>query len=141
MNYTEALDGWTIVERYSVSQTNPNLADPDSAMIVLVVPQLGTNHNGGQLQFGPDGYLYIGTGDGGGPGGGDPLNLAQYLGAPLGKILRIDVDGGEPYIIPPDNPFVNDPEALDEIWALGLRNPWRFSFDRVTGDLFIADVG
>ena len=83
VNYTETLDGWTIVERYSVSPTDPNLADPDSAMIVLVVPQVGANHNGGQLQFGPDGYLYIGTGDGGGPGGGDPLNLAQFLGAPI----------------------------------------------------------
>ena len=100
-----------------------------------------SNHNGGQLRFGPDGYLYIGLGDGG--SGNDPGNRAQNLNTLLGKILRIDVDGASPYAIPPGNPFQNDgnSDTLPEIWAYGLRNPWRFSFDRATGDLFIADVG
>ena len=107
------------------------------------------NHNGGQLYFGPDGYLYIGTGDGG--GGGDQPNNAQNLGVLLGKMLRIDVNGtgavpcGQvdpmPYAIPPSNPFAGNPSDCHEIWAYGMRNPWRFSFDRVTGDLLIGDVG
>jgi glucose/arabinose dehydrogenase len=137
VNYTD-LNGDTVVARYAVS-ADPNVVDPASATILLNVPQPFANHNGGQLQFGPDGYLYIGMGDGG--SGGDPQNNAQNLASLLGKMLRIDVDGGPPYGIPPDNPFIGDPAALPEIWALGLRNPWRFSFDRLTGDLFIADVG
>ncbi|HEY3056551.1 MAG TPA: PQQ-dependent sugar dehydrogenase [Thermoanaerobaculia bacterium] len=127
------------IARYRVS-SDPNRADPASAQILLRVDhtQFG-NHDGGQLQFGPDGYLYIGTGDGG--GGGDPLRNAQNLNALFGKLLRIDVDSGSPYGIPPSNPFVNRSGARPEIWAYGLRNPWRFSFDRATSDLWIADVG
>jgi glucose/arabinose dehydrogenase len=137
VDYTNT-DGNTVIARYSVSQ-DANIADPNSAAILLTITQPFANHNGGQLQFGPDGYLYIGMGDGG--SGGDPSNNAQNLGTLLGKILRIDVDGASPYAIPADNPFVGVPSTLPEIWAYGLRNPWRFSFDRLTGDLFIADVG
>jgi glucose/arabinose dehydrogenase len=137
VNYTD-LNGDTVVARYTVSG-DPNLVDPASAVILLTISQPFANHNGGQLQFGPDGYLYIGTGDGG--GGGDPSNNAQNLNSLLGKMLRIDVNAGPSYGIPPNNPFIGDPAALPEIWALGLRNPWRFSFDRLTGDLWIADVG
>ncbi|RMF86735.1 MAG: glucose dehydrogenase [Nitrospinota bacterium] len=137
VNYTNTA-GNTVIARYRVS-ADPNVADPASATILLTIPQPFANHNGGQLQFGPDGYLYIGTGDGG--AAGDPQNNAQNLGNLLGKLLRIDVDNGEPYTIPPDNPFVGKAGAREEIWAFGLRNPWRFSFDRLTGDLFIADVG
>lgn len=137
VNYTD-LNGDTVVARYTVS-ADPNVVDPSSAVILLTIPQPFANHNGGQLQFGPDSYLYIGTGDGG--GGGDPSNNAQSLNSLLGKMLRIDINAGPPYGIPPDNPFIGDPAALPEIWALGLRNPWRFSFDRLTGDLWIADVG
>ncbi len=137
VNYTD-VNGDTVIARYRVS-VNPNSADPSSATILLTIPQPFPNHNGGQLLFGPDGYLYIGMGDGG--SGGDPSNNAQNLRSLLGKILRIDVDNTQPYRIPPDNPFLTDPNASDEIWAYGLRNPWRFSFDRQTGDLFIADVG
>ena len=108
---------------------------------VLFVDQPYTNHNGGHLAFGPDGYLYIGLGDGG--SAGDPEDNAQDVGSLLGKMLRIDprAKGRMPYRIPPDNPFVGDPGARPEIWAFGLRNPWRYSFDRATGDLWIADVG
>ncbi|HEY4721790.1 MAG TPA: PQQ-dependent sugar dehydrogenase, partial [Anaerolineae bacterium] len=99
-------------------------------------------HNGGQLQFGPDGYLYIGTGDGGGQGDQHgQFGNGQNLNVLLGKLLRIDVNGAQPYAIPPSNPFVNAKDVRAEIWAYGLRNPWRFSFDRVTGALYIADVG
>jgi glucose/arabinose dehydrogenase len=140
VNYTDT-NGDTVVARYQVSATDPNRADPASAEVILFVDQPAANHNGGLLLFGPkDGYLYIGLGDG---GGGNGQN-GQLLNTLLGKILRIDVDqpsGSLPYSIPPDNPFVDQPEARPEIWALGLRNPWRFSFDRVTGDLWIADVG
>ncbi len=132
-------EGDTIVARYSVSAGNLNAADPASAQQVLFVDQPYSNHNGGQLQFGPDGYLYIGLGDGG--SGGDPGDRAQNPGELLGKMLRIDVDGGAPYAIPPGNPFAGSGLPLDEIWALGLRNPWRFSFDRLTGALWIGDVG
>ncbi len=137
VNYTN-LSGATVVARYSVSG-DPNVANPASAQVLLTIAQPFTNHNGGQLQFGPDGFLYIGMGDGG--SGGDPFNNAQNLATLLGKMLRIDVNGGIPYAIPLNNPFIGVPGARGEIWALGLRNPWRFSFDRLTGDLFIADVG
>ncbi|MBW2427329.1 MAG: PQQ-dependent sugar dehydrogenase [Deltaproteobacteria bacterium] len=137
VNYTNT-GGHTVIARYTVSN-DPNLADPASALSVLTIVQPYSNHNGGQLQFGPDGYLYIGMGDGG--DAGDPDNYAQNPDSLLGKMLRIAVDGDVPYSVPPDNPFVSDERVRDEIWALGLRNPWRFSFDRSTGDLFIGDVG
>lgn len=140
VNYTElAGPGQTVIARYRVSATDPNRADPASAKVLLRIPQPFANHNGGQLQFGPDGYLYIGMGDGG--SGGDPGNRAQNLTDLLGKILRIDVNSGDPYGIPPSNPFVGQTTRRQEIWAYGLRNPWRFSFDRANGDLWIADVG
>lgn len=142
INYTEVETNDTVVTRYEVSQNDPDVADPNSATEIFRMPQPFLNHNGGNLQFGPDGYLYIGTGDGG--AGGDPGNLAQDLLAYHGKILRLDIDNpdqGRAYGIPADNPYVNDPDALDEIWASGLRNPWRYSFDRATGDLYIGDVG
>src|SRR5690349_11300457 len=138
VNYTN-VSGNTVVARYSVSPADPNRANPSSAVLILGVNQPFANHNGGQMQFGPDGYLYIGLGDGG--GGGDPGNRAQNLNDLLGKILRIDVDSGSPYAIPASNPFVGSTNVRGEIWSYGLRNPWRFSFDRETGDLWIADVG
>jgi glucose/arabinose dehydrogenase len=116
-------------------------ADPTTARLVLFVDQPYDNHNGGNILFGPDGYLYIGDGDGG--SGGDPLGNGQSLGTLLGKILRIDPrqSGSQPYTVPSTNPFVGVTGAMPEIWAYGLRNPWRFSFDRSTGDLWTADVG
>jgi len=137
VNYTDAT-GSTRVARYRVS-ANPNVADQGSASIVLTQAQPFSNHNGGMLAFGPDGYLYIGLGDGG--SGGDPLGNGQNLGTLLGKLLRIDVDGASPYAVPATNPFVGVAGVRPEIWASGLRNPWRFSFDRITGDLYIGDVG
>lgn len=137
VNYIDN-SGNTRVSRFSVS-ANPNIANPNSEQLIYVVSQPFSNHNGGDLNFGPDGYLYIGLGDGG--SGGDPGNRSQNTNVALGKMLRIDVDSGTTYAIPPDNPFVGDASTLDEIWAIGLRNPWRFSFDRVTGDMWIADVG
>lgn len=137
LNYTRAGDGATVIARYTVS-ANPDLANPNSAVPVLTIEQPYTNHNGGQLLFGPDGYLYIGTGDGG--DAGDPQNRAQDINTLLGKMLRIDVNSGSTYSSPPGNPYLGIP-GRDEIWALGLRNPWRFSFDRQTGDLYIGDVG
>lgn len=140
VNYTD-INGDTVVARYSVS-ADPDIGDPQSALIILQIAQPFPNHNGGMLAFGPDGMLYIGTGDGG--SSGDPGNRAQNGLELLGKLLRIDVSNaqpGVPYDIPVDNPFVSDPGFRDEIWALGLRNPWRFSFDRETGDVYIGDVG
>ncbi len=139
----------TVIERYSVS-ADPDVADPDSGVVILEIEQDFSNHNGGDIHFGPDGYLYIGMGDGG--SGGDPNDRAQDLGELLGKMLRLDVDGSPErggelcglvtnYAVPPDNPFVGSTGDCDEIWAYGLRNPWRFSFDRSTGDLLIGDVG
>lgn len=139
VNYTRQPDGATVVARYRVSP-DPDVADPSSGEVILVIPQPFENHNGGQLAFGPDGFLYIGMGDGG--SGGDPLNNGQDPSTLLGKMLRIDVESGAPpYEVPSSNPFVGSFPFRPEIWALGLRNPWRFSFDRLTGDLYIADVG
>ncbi len=136
-SYTDK-SGDTRIERYSVS-ADPNVADPVSAALVLYVEQPFSNHNGGLIVFGPDGKLFVGLGDGG--DGGDPMGHGQQTGTLLGALLRIDVDGGAPFTVPADNPFVGDPDGRDEIWAYGLRNPWRFSFDREAGDLYIADVG
>ncbi|HEX7190581.1 MAG TPA: PQQ-dependent sugar dehydrogenase [Thermoanaerobaculia bacterium] len=138
IDYTNTA-GNTVIARYHASAADPNRADPATAQIILTVAQPYPNHNGGELQFGPDGYLYIGMGDGG--SGGDPENRAQTLSTLLGKVLRIDVANAATYRVPPSNPFVNRAGAAPEIWAWGLRNPWRFSFDRLTGDLWIADVG
>jgi glucose/arabinose dehydrogenase len=132
----------SVLSRFSSNRDNPVTADPQSEVIVMEIAQPFSNHNGGQITFGPDGYLYIGLGDGG--GGGDPQRNGQNLGALLGKILRIDVRGiseTESYKIPADNPFLNTADARPEIWALGLRNPWRFSFDNETGLLWAGDVG
>lgn len=137
IHYTD-MNGNTQIVRYQVSADNPNLADPQSATTILSVVQPFANHNGGQLAFGPDGYLYIGLGDGGDQG--DPFGNAQNPNSLLGKILRIDINAPF-YTVPEDNPFVGYENMAPEIWALGLRNPWRFSFDRETGDLYIADVG
>jgi len=139
VNYSAANDGDTIVARYSVSADDPNVADPASEVILLRVDQPFENHNGGHLLFGPDGYLYIGMGDGGSQG--DPFGNGQNTHALLAKLLRIDVDGGEPYGIPADNPFADGVSGAPEVWAYGLRNPWRFTFDRETGDLYVGDVG
>ncbi|MGD9933310.1 MAG: sorbosone dehydrogenase family protein [Dehalococcoidia bacterium] len=114
-------------------------ADRDSGRVLLAIPDTRSNHNGGMVAFGPDGYLYLSTGDGG--GGGDPDRAGQDVSTLQGKILRLDVDGAAPFAIPADNPFARTNGARGEIWAYGLRNPWRFSFDRETGDLWIADVG
>lgn len=132
--------GNTVIARYHVSADNPDAADPGSEEIIFTHDQPFPNHNGGQIDFGPDGYLYIAMGDGG--SAGDPLNSGQTPGSLLGKILRIDVDGEAPYSIPADNPANSvNPDLAPEVWAWGLRNPYRFSFDRDTGDLYIADVG
>ncbi len=137
VNYT-GVDGNTRVSSFQVS-ADPDVADPATEQLVLAVEQPFDNHNGGQLAFGPDGYLYISLGDGG--GGGDPQDNAQDLTDLLGSLLRIDVDGGRPYAVPASNPFAGTPGRCGEIWNYGLRNPWRFSFDRATGDLYIGDVG
>jgi glucose/arabinose dehydrogenase len=137
VNYID-LNGNTVIARFHVSTDDPNRADPASEVDLLHVDQPYANHNGGGLAFGPDGCLYIGLGDGG--SAGDPTGNGQNLQTLLGKMLRIDVDHGELYAVPLDNPFVGG-AGLPEIWAYGLRNPWRFSFDRLTGDLYIADVG
>jgi glucose/arabinose dehydrogenase len=146
VNYTD-LNGDTVIARFQVS-AEPDQAEPKSEVRLLTVVQPYPNHNGGVVAFGPDGYLYLGLGDGG--SGGDPHGNGQSLDTLLGKVLRLDVDTpdasrGVPYSIPVDNPFAAGRESarggLPEIWVFGLRNPWRFSFDRLTGDLFIGDVG
>jgi len=140
VSYTD-LNGNSVIREYHVSGTKPDLVDGSSGRTILRVRQPYPNHNGGNIAFGPDGDLYIGFGDGG--SAGDPGNRAQNLGVMLGKLLRIDVNrrtGTLPYGIPADNPFVGR-AGLDQIWAYGLRNPWRWSFDRATGDLWIGDVG
>lgn len=140
VHYTGTEDfGNSFIVRYQVSPDDPNIADPASATILLEIEQPAVNHNGGTVTFGPDGYLYIGMGDGGPQG--DLNNNGQNRMALLGKMLRIDVDGGEPYAIPADNPYADGADGLPEIWAYGLRNPYRFSFDSATGDLYIGDVG
>ena len=139
VNYTDKT-GDTHVSSFIVSAENLDLADAGSETILLTEKQPYPNHNGGQLQFGPDGYLYAGIGDGG--SANDPLNNGQDPSTLLGTLLRLDVDfSRDVYAIPSTNPFVTDDGRRNEIWAWGLRNPWRFSFDRLTGDLFIADVG
>jgi glucose/arabinose dehydrogenase len=141
IDYTD-VNGDSQIERWHVGADTPDIADPTSAEPILSVDQPYANHNGGLVLFGPDGYLYIGFGDGGSQG--DPNGNGQNLGVLLGKILRIDVDrteGDLPYGIPEDNPFAGPTDARPEIWAYGLRNPWRFSFDRETRDLIIGDVG
>lgn len=137
VNYTD-LNGDTVVSEFKVS-SDPDRGDGNSERILLRIRQPASNHNGGQIQFGPDGYLYIGMGDGG--SFGDPSGNGQDLDTLLAKMLRIDVDGGRPYRIPADNPFKAISGARPEIWSYGWRNPWRFSFDSETGDMYIADVG
>ncbi|HEX9759247.1 MAG TPA: PQQ-dependent sugar dehydrogenase [Nitrospiria bacterium] len=142
INYTRTRKGLhTVISEFKTGR-NKNQADPKSQRILMTIPQPYGNHNGGNIAFGPDGYLYIGMGDGG--SANDPQNNGQKLSTLLGKMLRIDVDqkGKEkPYSIPPDNPFLNRKDAEPEIWAPGLRNPWRFSFDFSTGLLYAGDVG
>ena len=132
----------SVVSRFAISGDDPRVADPASELVVMEIPQPFGNHNGGQLAFGPDGYLYVGLGDGG--SGGDPLGNGQNPGTLLGSILRIDVPTGSgdgSYRTPPDNPFVGVSGAREEVWAYGVRNPWRFAFDRHTGLLWLGDVG
>jgi len=146
LNYINTSGDTRIVE-YEVSSTDPNQADPSTQRVIMAYDQPFSNHNGGWVGFGPDGFLYISSGDGG--SANDPGNRASNLGSFLGKLHRIDIDGGDDfpadslqnYEIPADNPFVDQAGAVDSIWAYGLRNPWRTSFDRDTGDLWIADVG
>jgi len=146
--YTSAPSGAVTVARYTRSATNINQADPASRVVLLSIPKPTdgsgnpfTNHNGGKLNFGPEGFLYFATGDGG--SGNDPFNNAQDGSTLRGKMIRLNVNNENPpyYFVPPDNPYTSDPNVLDEIWALGLRNPWRWSFDKATGDMWIADVG
>ncbi len=138
VDYTD-LNGDTKISQFYVDWRTPDLVDPGSEQIILRIAQPYANHNGGQIAFGPDGFLYIGMGDGGSEG--DPENYAQNPASLLGKMLRIDPWAWPTYGVPPSNPFVSNAAYRPEIWALGLRNPWRFSFDRKTGDLYIADVG
>ncbi len=137
VNYTNRA-GDTHIERYTVS-SDPDRADQDSAKLLLKIEQPYANHNGGLNLFGPDGMLYIGMGDGG--AAGDPHGNGQNLKTLLGKMLRIDVNKGDPYAIPPDNPYLGRKDARGEIWAYGVRNPWRYAFDRKQNLMYIADVG
>ena len=140
--YYTNTSGDTQVARYTVDATDSDIADPNTAVLIIGADQPYSNHNGGCVQFGADGFLYVGLGDGG--SAGDPGNRSQNLQTLLGKILRIDIDntnGTNNYDIPSDNPFVEDSNSLDEIWAYGVRNPWRFSFDSESDELWIADVG
>lgn len=138
LNYTRP-NGDTRISRFTVT-SDPDVADAASIMNVITIDQPYGNHNGGCIRFGQDGYLYVGMGDGG--SGEDPLNSGQTMSSLLGKILRLDVDGAEPYDIPASNPFVGTSnDTLPEIWASGIRNPWKFSFDSQTGDMYIGDVG
>lgn len=136
--YYTNTSGDSVISQFETSTTDPNLAIPASQNVLLTFAQPFTNHNGGCIAFGNDGYLYIASGDGG--SGGDPNNNGQNLNTLLGKLLRLDIDAPAPYI-PASNPYVNDSNALDEVYAYGLRNPWKFSFDEATGDIWIADVG
>jgi glucose/arabinose dehydrogenase len=138
VDYTNTA-GNTVIEEYLARTDNTDRADATSGRILLSVVQPASNHNGGLLQFGPDGYLWIGMGDGG--GSGDTYGNGQDPGTLLGAMLRIDVDGGDPYGIPADNPFADGVGGAPEVWAYGLRNPWRWSFDAATGTVWIADVG
>ena len=138
VHYTD-VNGNTVVSLFRVAAGDADRADPASETVVLTAEQPFSNHNGGQILFGPDGMLYIGLGDGG--SGGDPGGRGQSLADLLGSILRVDVRSGTGYTVPPDNPFVGQAGASPEIWNYGLRNPWRFTFDPATGDLYIADVG
>jgi glucose/arabinose dehydrogenase len=138
VHYTDPA-GDTRVSVFQVS-ANADIADGSSEQVILTADQPFTNHNGGQIAFGPDGFLYLGLGDGG--GSSDPEGRGQDLSELLGSILRVDVQSGTSYTVPPDNPFVGQqPTSRPEVWSYGLRNPWRFSFDRANGDLYIADVG
>ncbi|SIN70263.1 PQQ-dependent sugar dehydrogenase [Algoriphagus halophilus] len=143
VNYTASSPNRTVISRFSVSSANPNQADPSSELVLLEFEQPYSNHNGGQISFGPDGFLYIAVGDGG--SGGDPKGNGQNRNTLLGTILRIDVDqtnGADNYAIPSDNPFINNNQGFrEEIYAYGLRNPWRFSFDSQNGQLWVGDVG
>jgi glucose/arabinose dehydrogenase len=138
VHYTDA-SGNTVVSMFRVSAGDPDQADPASETVLLTVEQPFVNHNGGQILFGPDGMLYIGLGDGGSEG--DPGGRGQSVTDLLGDVLRVDVSSGTSYTVPPDNPFVGRTDARPEIWSYGLRNPWRFTFDPATGDLYVADVG
>ena len=137
VHYTDPA-GDTHLSTFQVT-ADPDVADPASEQVILAADQPYPNHNGGQVVFGPDGFLYLGLGDGG--AANDPEGRGQDLTELLGSILRLDVQGGPSYAVPPDNPFVGQAGVLPETWSYGLRNPWRFSFDRATGDLYIADVG
>src|SRR6185503_8586375 len=137
--FTTQTNGDIRIERFTAT-ANPDVADPATTKLILTTAHSAqANHNGGLLSFGPDGMLYAGLGDGG--GGGDPFGNGQNFNALLGSLLRLDVDHGDPYLIPPDNPFVGQPNRRGEIWAKGLRNPWRYAFDQPSGNLYIADVG
>jgi glucose/arabinose dehydrogenase len=141
VNYTRSGDGATVIDEYRVTGDPNDVDEAGTRRQILAIAQPYANHNGGGIAFGPDGYLYVGMGDGG--SGGDPQDRAQNINSLLGKMLRIDVDGtagGLQYRIPATNPYVGR-TGLDEIYAIGLRNPWRWSFDRMTGDLWIGDVG